>query len=95
MLWPLPGKPTYGTRAKEGARALRAEARRERIPLSASTRARLQVVIAGLQPLRLALWQDTRRYLECVKAEQERARKPLRFQLGAGGLRIGWRTPGG
>jgi len=92
---PLPGKPTYGTRAKERARALRAEARREGIPLSASTRAGLQAVIAGVQPLRLALWQDTARYLTRVKAERERARKPLRFQLGAGGLRIGWRTPGG
>ena len=67
----------YGTRAKEGARALRAEARRERILLSASTRARLQLVIAGLQPLRLALWQDTGRYLTRVKAERERTRKPM------------------
>ena len=36
--------------------------------------------------MRLALWQDTGRYLERVKAERERARKPLRQQLGAGGL---------
>jgi hypothetical protein len=92
---PLPGKPTYGTKAKEGARALRAEARREGIPLSPSVRARLQAVIEGREPLRLALWQDTARYLNRVKAERERARKPLQFQLGAGGLRIGWRTPGG
>jgi hypothetical protein len=92
---PLPGKPTYGTRAKEGARALRAEARRDGIPLSPSVRARLQAVIEGREPLRLALWQDTGRYLIRVKAERERARKPLRFQLGAGGLRMGWRSPGG
>jgi hypothetical protein len=55
----------------------------------------LQAVIAGVQPLRLALWQDTARYLTRVKAEREWARKPLRFQLGAGGIRIGWRTAAG
>ena len=92
---PLPGKPTCGTKAKEGARALRAEARREGIPLSPSVRARLQAVIEGREPLRLALWQDTRRYLERVRAERDRARKPLQLQFGAGGLRMGWRTPGG
>ena len=37
----------------------------------------------------------TRRYPERVKAERQRARKPLRLQFGAGGLEIGWRTPGG
>jgi len=95
VLPPLPGKPTYGVKAKEGARALRAKARREAIPLSPSVRARLQAVIEGREPLRLALWRETWRYFERLKAERERARKPLRLQLGAGGLRIGWRTPGG
>jgi hypothetical protein len=91
---PLPGKPTYGIKAKEWARALRAEARREGIPLSPSVRARLQAVIEGREPFRLTLWQATARYLNRVKAEREQARKPLRFQLGAGGLQIGWRPPG-
>ena len=42
----------------------------------------------------LALWQDTGRYPNRVNAERERAQKPVPFQLGAGGLRIGWRTLG-
>ena len=92
---PQTGKPTYGVKAKEGARALRAEARRERIPLSPSVRARLQTVIEGREPLRLALWQDTTRYLQRVKAERERARKPLQFQIGVGRPQLLWRKPGG
>src|SRR5262245_16266007 len=92
---PQPGKPTYGVKAKEGARALRAEARRERIPLSPSVRARLQAVIEGREPLRLALWQDTASYLNRVKVERERARRPLQFQIRAGRPQLLWRKPTG
>jgi hypothetical protein len=92
---PVPGRPVYGPPAREEARRLMRDAKREKINLGWYSKIDLCKVARGERPLGYSLWMGTCDYLARTRVERERTRKPLRLQLGAGALRIGWRTPGG
>ena len=91
---PVPGHPVYGPAAREEARRLRREAKREKIHLGCFTVINLCKVARGDRPLSYSVWRDTCDYVVRKRAERELARKPLRVHFGAGGVHVMWRRPG-
>src|SRR5215468_7857775 len=89
---PMPRQPVYGPAAREEARRLMREARREKINLGWPTKTSLCKVAKGERPLGFTVWQATSDYLARKRAEREVILRPLRFQLGPGGPRVLWRT---
>jgi hypothetical protein len=89
---PLPRKPVYGPAAREEARRIMREAKREGINFGWPTKTSLCKVAKGERPLSFALCNQVREYLARKRAEREVIRQPLRFQLGRGGPRVLWRT---
>jgi len=90
----VPRRPVYGPAAREEARRLVREARGQKIHLGWFTKINLCRVARGERPLGYSVWKGTFDYMARKRVEREVARKPLRFQLGAGGVQIGWRKLG-
>ena len=88
---PLPRQPVYGPAAREEARRLMREAKREKINLGWSTKVSLCKVAKGNRPLGHPLWQATNDYLARKQKEREMAQRPLRIEFGSGGPRVLWR----
>ena len=89
---PVPRQPVYGPVAREEARRLMREAKREKINLGWSTKTSLCKVAKGERPLSYSVWNQVNAYLTGKRAERAVFRQPLRFQLGSGGPLVLWRT---
>ena len=94
QLPPVPGRPVYGPAAREEARRLRREARREQINLGWYSQINLCKVARGERPLSYSVWKGTCDYVARKRVERELAQKPLQFQIRPGRLQILWRKPG-
>jgi len=88
---PVPRQPVYGPAAREEARRLMREAKREKIHLGWPTKTSLCKVAKGERPLGFTLWKATSDYLARKRNEREVARRPLRIEFGSGGPRVLWR----
>jgi len=96
---PLPRKPVYGPAAREEARRLMREAKREKINLGWSTKTNLCRVAKGERPLSYSVWERTQAYMKRVRSErkheQEVRERPLQLRLVPGrGPLVGWRSGG-
>jgi len=93
---PQPGKPVYSPAAREEARRLMREAKRERINLGWSTKKSLCKVAKGERPLSYAVWERTQAYMRRIQREREHERdvreRPMQIRVVPGrGLLVGWR----
>jgi len=93
---PLPRKPVHGPAAREEARRIIREAKREKINFGWFTKMNLYRVIRGERPLSYSMWERAQEYVRRVhrerKHEQDVRERPLQVRLVAGkGLQIGWR----
>ena len=92
---PVPRQPVYGPPAREEARRLMWEAKREKIPLGWPTKTSLCKVAKGERPLGFSLWKATSDYLARKRKEREVAQRPPRVGFGSGGPRVLWHHRGG
>ena len=93
---PLPGKPVHGPAAREEARRIIREAKREGINFGWSTKKSLYKVAKGERQLSYSVWEGAQAYVRRVrrerKHEEDVRERPLQVRLVAGkGLQIGWR----
>src|SRR5215467_15321553 len=93
---PLPRKPVYGPAAREEARRLMREAKREKINLGWSTKTNLCRVAKGKRPLSCSVWERAQAYVKRVRRErkhkQDVQERPLQLRLMAGrGPFVEWR----
>ena len=87
----MPRQPVYGPAAREEARRLMREARREKINLGWPTKTSLCKVAKGERALGFSVWKATSDYLARKRKEREVAQRPLRIEFGSGGPRVLWR----
>ena len=95
-LSPERGKPVYGPAAREEARRLMREAKREKINFGWSTKTNLCRVAKGERPLSYSVWEGAQAYVRRVrrerKLEQDVRERPLQFRVVPGqGPMVGWR----
>ena len=93
---PQPGKPVYGPAAREEARRIIREAKREGINFGWFTKMNLYRVIKGERPLSYSVWEGAQAYMRRVrrerKHEQDVRERPLQFRVVPGqGPMVGWR----
>jgi hypothetical protein len=86
-------RPVYGPAARQEARCLMRNAKRETINLGWFTKISLYKVARGDRLLGYSVWTRTCDYLSRKRAERELAHKPLRVQFGAGGVHVMGRRP--
>ena len=91
---PLPRKPVYGPAAREEARRLMREPKREKINLGWYTKKNLCRVAKGERPLSYSLCKAIEAHVARTRREREVAARPLQIQVGPGGPRVMWRTLG-
>src|SRR5262249_24704936 len=93
---PLPRKPVHGPAARDEARRIIREAKREGINFDWFTKMNLYRVIKGERPLSYSVWERTQAYMKRVrrerKHEQDVRERPLQFRVVPGqGPVVGWR----
>ena len=93
---PSPWRPTHGPAARKEARALMAEAKREKMNFGWSTKKNLCKVAKGECPLSYSVWRSACNYIQHVRWERKRAQdlreRPFQFQIiPSQGVQIGWR----
>jgi len=93
---PLPRKPVYGPAAREEARRLTRETKREGINFGWPTKLNLCRVANGERPLSYSVWEQAQEYVRRVrrewKHEQDVRERPLQFRVIPGqGPMVGWR----
>ena len=96
---PERGKPVYGPAAREEARRIIREAKREKINFGWPTRMNLYRVIKGERPLSYSVWEGTQAYVRRArrerKHEQDVRERPLQFRVVPGQRPlVGWRSGG-
>jgi len=96
---PQPGKPVYGPAAREEARRIIREAKREGINFGWFTKMNLYRVIKGERPLSYSVWERAQAYMRRIQKEREHKRnvreRPLQLRLVPGrGPPVGWRSGG-
>ncbi len=81
---PLPRKPVYGPAAREEARRIMREAKRERINFGWTTKTNLCRVATGERPLSYSVWERAQAYVKYVrrerKHEQDVRERPLQVR---------------
>ena len=93
---PLPRKPVYSPAAREEARRILREARREGINYGCFTKMNLYRVIRGERRLSYSVWEGAQAYVRRVrterKHEQDVRERPLQVRVVPGqGPMVGWR----
>src|SRR5215831_5359195 len=93
---PQPGKPVYGPAAREEARRIIREAKREKINFGWPTKLNLCRVAKGKRPLSYSVWERTQAYMRRIqrerKHEQDVRERPMQIRVAPGrGLLVAWR----
>src|SRR5215472_15964486 len=93
---PLPRKPVHGPAARDEARRIIREAKREGINFGWFTKMNLYRVIKGERPLSYSVWERAQEYVRRVrrerKHEQDVRERPLQIRLLPGRrLLLEWR----
>jgi len=96
---PLPRKPVYSPAAREEARRLMREAKREGMNFGWPTKTSLCKVAKGERPLSCSVWERAQAYMRRIQREREHKRRvrerPLQLRLVPGrGPLVGWRSGG-
>jgi hypothetical protein len=89
----------YSPAAREEARRILREAKREKINLGWSTKTNLCRVAKGERPLSYSVWEGAQAYMRRIQREREHERdvreRPMQFRLVPGqGPLVGWRSGG-